>query len=79
MTRIARLRRCCLSVPGDSNKMLDKAQTMECDQLILDLEDSVAYESKARARDNVKSHRLVRFEHARYSKKKQSHGRNVTR
>ena len=53
MTRIARLRRCCLSVPGDSNKMLDKAQTMDCDQLILDLEDSVAYESKARARDNV--------------------------
>ena len=53
MTRIARLRRCCLSVPGDSDKMLDKALTMDCDQLILDLEDSVAYESKARARDNV--------------------------
>ena len=53
MTRIARLRRCCLSVPGDSDKMLDKSQTMDCDQLILDLEDSVAYESKAKARDKV--------------------------
>jgi len=53
MTRVARLRRCSLSVPGDSEKMLAKAQTMDCDQIILDLEDSVAYESKTRARDYV--------------------------
>ena len=33
--------------------MLAKAQTMDCDQIILDLEDSVASESKTRARNNV--------------------------
>ena len=53
MKRVVRLRRCSLSVPGDSEKMLAKAQNIDCDQIILDLEDSVAYESKARARDNV--------------------------
>ena len=53
MNKGVRLRRCSLSVPGDSEKMLAKAQTMDCDQIILDLEDSVASESKTRARNNV--------------------------
>ena len=53
MKRVVRLRRCSLSVPGDSEKMLAKAQNIDCDQIILDLEDSVAYESKARARHSV--------------------------
>ena len=53
MNKGVRLRRCSLSVPGDSEKMLAKAQTMDCDQIILDLEDSVASESKMRARNNV--------------------------
>ena len=53
MKRVVRLRRCSLSVPGDSKKMLAKAQNISCDQIILDLEDSVAYESKARARNNI--------------------------
>ena len=53
MKRVVRLRRCSLSVPGDSEKMLAKAQSINCDQIILDLEDSVAFESKARARHNI--------------------------
>ena len=53
MKRVVRLRRCSLSVPGDSEKMLAKAQNINCDQIILDLEDSVAFESKARARHNI--------------------------
>ena len=53
MNKGVRLRRCSLSVPGDSEKMLAKAQTIDCDQIILDLEDSVASESKTRARHNV--------------------------
>ena len=53
MKRVVRLRRCSLSVPGYSEKMLAKAQNINCDQIILDLEDSVAFESKARARDNI--------------------------
>ena len=52
MKRVVRLRRCSLSVPGDSEKMLAKAQNINCDQII-DLEDSVAFESKARARHNI--------------------------
>lgn len=48
-----RLRRCQLSVPGSSEKMLAKAATMEVDYIFLDLEDAVAPNRKAEARRNV--------------------------
>lgn len=48
-----RPRRSCLSVPGSSLKMLDKAQTLQADQVFLDLEDSVAPGEKPAARANV--------------------------
>jgi citrate lyase subunit beta/citryl-CoA lyase len=46
-------RRTCLSVPGSSEKMLNKAPTLGADMVFLDLEDSVAPLEKESARDNV--------------------------
>jgi citrate lyase subunit beta/citryl-CoA lyase len=46
-------RRTCLSVPGSSEKMLNKAPTLGADMVFLDLEDSVAPLEKEAARDNV--------------------------
>jgi citrate lyase subunit beta / citryl-CoA lyase len=40
-------------MPGANQRALDKARTLAADSLILDLEDSVAPESKCQARDNV--------------------------
>lgn len=48
-----RSRRSSLAVPGSSEKMLQKAQTLRSDQFFLDLEDSVAPDAKESARDNV--------------------------
>jgi citrate lyase subunit beta/citryl-CoA lyase len=42
-------RRTCLSVPGGDDKKLGKARTFEVDEIILDLEDSVAPDQKPRA------------------------------
>jgi citrate lyase subunit beta / citryl-CoA lyase len=42
--------RSLLFVPGDSEKLILKALASEADAVILDLEDAVAPESKARAR-----------------------------
>jgi citrate lyase subunit beta/citryl-CoA lyase len=46
-------RRTCLSVPGSSEKMLNKAPGLGADMVFLDLEDSVAPLEKEAARDNV--------------------------
>jgi citrate lyase subunit beta / citryl-CoA lyase len=46
-------RRTCLSVPGSSEKMLNKAPNLGADMVFLDLEDSVAPLEKEAARDNV--------------------------
>ncbi len=46
-------RRSPLSVPGSSEKMLAKAAGLEADELVVDLEDAVAPEAKAQARDLV--------------------------
>ncbi len=51
--RPLRPRRSCLAVPGSSEKMLDKAQDLDADQVFLDLEDSVAPDVKADARTTV--------------------------
>ncbi len=48
-----RARRSCLSVPGASAKMLDKARGLTADEVILDLEDSVAPGEKDEARSAV--------------------------
>jgi citrate lyase subunit beta/citryl-CoA lyase len=45
--------RSLLFVPADSAKKLDKAMTSGADALIVDLEDSVAYDGKTRARESA--------------------------
>jgi citrate lyase subunit beta / citryl-CoA lyase len=46
-------RRSCLSVPGNSAKMLAKAVELSPDELVIDLEDSVPADQKASARRQV--------------------------
>lgn len=48
-----RARRSCLSVPGSSAKMLEKARGIPADELVLDLEDAVAADDKEAARATV--------------------------
>ena len=49
-----------LFIPGDSDKKLGKSDGAGADALILDLEDSVAPEAKAGARQKVLAHLLAR-------------------
>jgi citrate lyase subunit beta/citryl-CoA lyase len=46
-------RRCELSVPGSSLKMISKAAGLEVDEVLIDLEDSVAPEGRTEARQNI--------------------------
>ena len=48
------LQRSLLSVPASNQRALEKIRMLECDGVILDLEDSVATEKKAGARDNLR-------------------------
>jgi citrate lyase subunit beta / citryl-CoA lyase len=48
-----RPRRTCLSVPGSSQKMIDKAKDLAADEIFLDLEDAVAPDAKEAARTRV--------------------------
>ena len=50
VSKIKRLRRCQLAVPGSSEKMLAKAAAMDVDHVFLDLEDAVAPNAKVSAR-----------------------------
>lgn len=50
---ILRPRRSVLYMPGANERALDKARTLPADALILDLEDSVAPDAKAEARERV--------------------------
>src|ERR671934_2213361 len=50
---VARPRRSCLSVPGSTPKMLQKAPGLPADEVFMDLEDSVAPLAKEEARGNV--------------------------
>ena len=45
-----RSRRSCLSVPGSSERMIAKSQTLDADQVFMDLEDAVAPNAKEDAR-----------------------------
>ena len=49
----ARPRRSALYLPGSNARALQKARTLPCDVLILDLEDAVAPEAKALARSQI--------------------------
>ncbi len=53
MTEI-RPRRSVLYMPGSNARALEKARTLPCDALILDLEDAVAPDAKETARDAVR-------------------------
>ncbi len=53
MKRPFRLRRSVLSVPGNVQKMIDKARTLPADVIMFDLEDSVPFEQKEEARKRV--------------------------
>ncbi len=53
MTRGNRARRSCLAVPGSSPRFLEKAQGLNADHVLLDLEDAVAPEAKRDARAHV--------------------------
>lgn len=48
------LKRSLLSVPASNQRALEKINSLACDGVILDLEDSVALEKKAEARDNLR-------------------------
>jgi citrate lyase subunit beta / citryl-CoA lyase len=48
-----RPRRSVLYMPGANTRALEKAKTLNADALILDLEDAVAPDAKAQARENV--------------------------
>ena len=54
-TRSSNLRRSVLSVPAINARALEKTHALDCDAVIFDLEDSVAPERKAEARDNLKA------------------------
>lgn len=53
MTVITRPRRSVLYMPGSNPRALEKAKTLPADGLIFDLEDAVAPDAKADARDQV--------------------------
>jgi citrate lyase subunit beta/citryl-CoA lyase len=50
---VLRSRRTVLAVPGSSERMLEKAQGLDADEVFLDLEDAVAPDAKESARHNV--------------------------
>ncbi len=50
---VVRPRRSVLYMPGANTRALEKARTLPADALIFDLEDAVAPDAKASARDNV--------------------------
>ncbi len=49
------LRRSVLSVPAINARALEKTHLLDCDAVIFDLEDSVAPEEKAQARENLRA------------------------
>jgi citrate lyase subunit beta / citryl-CoA lyase len=53
MTETIRPRRSVLYMPGSNARALEKARTLAADALILDLEDAVAPDAKAMAREQV--------------------------
>jgi len=56
MQKTTRLRRSLLFVPGAEQRKLDRSREATADLLVFDLEDSVAPDHKARARERVADH-----------------------
>jgi citrate lyase subunit beta / citryl-CoA lyase len=50
---VTRARRSCLTVPGDDERKLEKAATLDADEVVLDLEDAVPAGRKDAAREFV--------------------------
>ena len=50
---MSRPRRSLLFMPGSNARALEKARSLPADGLILDLEDSVAPDTKAKAREQI--------------------------
>lgn len=48
-----RPRRSALYMPASNARAIDKARTLPCDVVIIDLEDAVAPEAKSAARDQA--------------------------
>jgi citrate lyase subunit beta / citryl-CoA lyase len=55
MTATIRPRRSMLYVPGDKARALEKVRTLPADAIIIDLEDAVAPENKATARETARA------------------------
>lgn len=55
MTATLKPRRSALYMPGSNQRALEKAKTLDVDCLLLDLEDAVAPDAKALARDQIVS------------------------
>lgn len=52
-TAVARPRRSALYLPASNARAIEKARALDCDVVILDLEDAVAPDAKVAARDNA--------------------------
>ncbi len=63
MINTSRPRRSVLYMPGPNTRALEKAKSLPADSLILDLEDAVAPDAKAQARDNIRAALVTGFGH----------------
>ena len=63
MINASRPRRSVLYMPGANTRALEKAKSLPADSLILDLEDAVAPDAKAQARENIRAALATGFGH----------------
>jgi len=63
MINTSRPRRSALYMPGANTRALEKAKSLPADSLILDLEDAVAPDAKAQARENIRAALVTGFGH----------------
>ena len=63
MINTSRPRRSVLYMPGANTRALEKAKNLPADSLILDLEDAVAPDAKAQARENIRTALATGFGH----------------
>ena len=63
MINTSRPRRSVLYMPGANTRALEKAKSLPADSLILDLEDAVAPNAKAQARENIRVALATGFGH----------------
>ena len=63
MINASRPRRSVIYMPGANTRALEKAKSLPADSLILDLEDAVAPDAKAQARENIRAALVTGFGH----------------